>query len=372
MKRRDFLTKSGVGLAVSAMAAPALAQTTAASALPNIKWRMVSSFPKSLDTIYGSQEDLCKRVGELTEGKFEIRSFAGGEIVGGLQVLDAVQAGTVECGQSLSTYYFGKNTALAFDGGIAFGLNSRQQAAWMYYGGGLELVREVFAKYNCLPIPCGNVGVQMGGWFRKEIKSLKDLKGLKMRIGGMGGLVLAKLGAVPQQIAPADIYTALEKGTVDAAEWIGPYDDEKLGFYKVAKHYYTPGWWEGSAQITALVNIKQWEALPKPYQAALEAACSEQTLKMMAKYDAKNPEGMRRLLGQGVKLHAFPRDVMEAAYKATFELYGELSEKNPDFKKLYASWLAFRESQIQWFRVAENNLDNFTYTSATKASAAKK
>jgi TRAP-type mannitol/chloroaromatic compound transport system substrate-binding protein len=366
MKRREFLKRSGFGLAAGAAAVPALAQA------PSVKWRMVSSFPKSLDTIYGSQEELCKRVGELTDGKFEIRSFAAGEIVGGLQVLDAVQAGTVECGQTLSSFYFGKNTAIAFDSGLAFGLNTRQQSAWMYYGGGLELMREVFAQFNCLSMPCGNVGVQMGGWFRKEIKSLKDLKGLKMRIGGMGGLVLAKLGAVPQQIAPSDIYTALEKGTVDAAEWIGPYDDEKLGFYKVAKHYYTPGWWEGSAQITALVNLKQWEALPKPYQAAYEAACTEQNVRMMAKYDTKNPDGMRRLLAQGVKLHAFPRDVMEAAYKTSFELYDELAAKNPDFNKLYASWRKFREDQIQWFRVAENNLDNFTYASAAKAGAAKK
>jgi TRAP-type mannitol/chloroaromatic compound transport system substrate-binding protein len=356
MKRREFLTKASAGLAAGAVAAPAVAQTAALA----VKWRMQSSFPKSLDTIYGSIEELCRRVSELTDGKFEIRPFAAGEIVPGLQVMDAVSSGALECGQTLTSFYFGKNPAFGFDAGLAFGLNARSQNAWMYYGGGLELVRELFRPYGCLSIPCGNVGVQMGGWYRKEIKSLKDLKGLKMRIGGLGGLVLAKLGSVPQQIAPSDIYPALEKGTIDAAEWIGPYDDEKLGLHKVAKYYYTPGWWEGSAMITMLVNIKQWEALPRTYQAAFDAACAEQNVRMMAKYDAKNPDGLKRLVAQGAQLRSFPRDVMDAAYKASTELYEELSQKNADFKKIYETWTKFRIDQASWFGVAENRLDNYT------------
>jgi TRAP-type mannitol/chloroaromatic compound transport system substrate-binding protein len=356
MKRRDFLKQAGVGVAAGAV----VASPAARADTPTVRWRMQSSFPKSLDTIYGSIEELAKRVGELTDGKFQIRTFAAGDIVPGLQVMDGVSNGTIECGQTLSSFYFGKNPAFAFDAGLAFGLNSRQQNAWLYYGGGLELVREVYKGAGCLPIPCGNVGVQMGGWFRKEIKSVQDLKGLKMRIGGLGGMVLAKLGAVPQQIATGDIYPALEKGSIDAAEWIGPYDDEKLGFHKVAKYYYTPGWWEGSAMITMLVNIKQWEALPKAFQAAFDVACAEQNVRMMAKYDAKNPDGLKRLLGQGAQLRSFPPAVMDAAYKASFELYEELAQKNPDFKKLYDSWTRFRTDQAMWFRVAEARLDNYT------------
>ena len=242
MKRRKFLQQAAAGgLLAGAVARPALAQSD-----PNIRWRLAASWPKSLDTIYGSVEDLCKRVGQITESKFEIQPFAGGEIVPPLQVLDATQTGTVECGHTLTAFFIGKNPAFAFDSGVAFGLNTRQQNAWMYYGGGLELLRELFKKDGMVPIPCGNVGVQMGGFYRKEINTVDDLKGLKFRIGGLGGTILSKLGVVPQQIAAGDIYPALERGTIDAAEWIGPYDDEKLGLHKVAKYYYYPGWWEGS------------------------------------------------------------------------------------------------------------------------------
>ena len=355
MKRRDFLTKSSVGVAAALAAGTASAQ-----GLPAVKWRMASSYPKSLDTVFGSSDELCKRVGELTEGKFEIRVFAAGEIVPALQVMDAVSSGSAECCHTISTYFIGKNPALAFDSGVAFGLNARQQNAWLYQGGGLQVVREVFAQYGCTTFPVGNVGVQMGGWFRKEIKTLADLKGLKMRIGGLGGMVMSKLGAVPQQIAAGEMYAALERGTIDAAEWIGPYDDEKFGFHRVAKYYYTPGWWEGSAQISSIVNLKAWDALPKLYQAAWEVACTEQNVKMLANYDSKNPDALKRLLAGGVQLKNFPPVVMDAAYKAAFELFDELSEKNADFKKVYASWRKFREDQVAWFRVADYNLDNYT------------
>ena len=258
-----------------------------------------------------------------------------------LQVLDATQNGTIDCCHTLTAFYVGKNPAYAFDSGVAFGLNNRQQNAWMYYGGGLELMRDLFQKSGLRPTPCGNVGVQMGGFYRKEINSVEDLKGLKFRIGGLGGTILSKLGVVPQQIATADIYPSLERGTIDAAEWIGPYDDEKLGLHKVAKYYYFPGWWEGSAQVTLIVNLKQWEALPDLYKAVLETACNEQTLLMMAKYDAKNPEALRRLVAAGVQLRQFPRPVLDACYKATFETYDELAAKNADFKLIYESWQKF-------------------------------
>jgi TRAP-type mannitol/chloroaromatic compound transport system substrate-binding protein len=273
-----------------------------------------------------------------------------------------VQNGTVECGQSASYYYIGKNPALAFDTALPFGMNARQQNAWMYYGGGLQLTRELFQQYNIVNFPAGNTGTQMAGWYRKEIKTVADLKGLKMRIAGLAGQILAKLGVVPQQIGGGEIYAALEKGTIDAAEWVGPYDDEKLGFYKVAKYYYYPGWWEGSAQLSIYVNAKQWAALPKAYQEALEVACAEANVNMMARYDAKNTEALRRLVGAGAQLRQFPRPVMEACYKVANELYAELSGKSAEFKKIYDAWSQFRDDQYLWFRVAENTFDNFVYS----------
>ena len=354
MKRRSFLKTAGVGLAASAIAAPAIAQSQ-----PEIKWRMASSFPKSLDTLFGTGEFLCKRVAEATDNKFQIRIFAGGEIVPGLQVLDAVQAETVECGQTAMYYYIGKDPTFAFDTAMAFGLNVRQQNAWMYHGGGLELMREFFKEYNVHSIPSGNTGAQMGGWFRKEIKTVEDLKGLKFRIGGLAGRVLGKLGVVTQQLAGADIYPALEKGTLDAAEWVGPYDDEKLGFHKVAKNYYYPGWWEGGPMLSTIINLKQWNALPPSYRAVLDAACAEANLWMVAKYDAGNPAALRRLIAGGAKVRPFPKEVMAACYGAANELFAEIAAGNPKFKKVYDQWSNFRAEQNLWFRVAENSFDNF-------------
>src|SRR6188508_379539 len=264
MKRRSFLKKAAAGT----VAAPAIAQSQ-----PTVSWRLASSFPKSLDTIFGAAEVISKRVAAATNGKFTIKVFAGGEIVPPFSVVDAVQNATVECCHTAPYYFFGKDPTFAFACAIPFGMNARQQNAWMYHGGGQALYRDFIKDYNIINFPAGNTGAQMGGWFRKEIKSVADLKGLKFRIGGYGGTVLAKLGAVPQQIAAGDIYPALEKGTIDAAEWVGPYDDEKLGFNKVAQHYYYPGWWEGCGQGHNIINLAKWNELPKNYQAAIVTAC---------------------------------------------------------------------------------------------------
>ena len=233
MKRRDVLKVAGAGLASAAIAKPAIAQT-----MPEIKWRCTSSFPKSLDTLYGAAEVFAKAVAEATDNKFQIQVFAAGEIVPGLQAADAVTNGTVELCHTASYYYVGKDPTFALPCAVPFGLNSRMQNAWMYFAGGIDLCNEFYKKYNIYSLPAGNTGCQMGGWFRKEIKEPSDFNGLKMRIGGYAGRVLQKLGCVPQQLAGGDIYPALEKGTIDAAEWVGPYDDEKLGFYKVAPYYY--------------------------------------------------------------------------------------------------------------------------------------
>jgi len=354
MERRSFLKKATVGASVGAIAAPALAQSQ-----PTINWRLASSFPKSLDTIYSAAEVFSKRVAALTSGKFNIRVFASGEIVPALQVMDAVQAGTVEVGHTASYYYFGKDPTFAFDCAVPFGLNSRQQTAWFEQGGGKALLRDFFAGYGIINFMGGNTGTQMGGWFRKEVKSVKDLDGLKMRIGGFAGRVMQKLGLVPQQIAGGDIYPALEKGTIDAAEWVGPYDDEKLGFYKVAPFYYTPGWWEAGPQLSFYVGLKEWNKLPKEYQAALEVATYEAHVMMQAEYDARNPAALARLLKNGVKLRSFNKEIMDACWKAANEVMDEEAAKNPKFKKIYEPWKRFRQDQNQWFSVAEVPLQNF-------------
>jgi TRAP-type mannitol/chloroaromatic compound transport system substrate-binding protein len=361
MKRRQFLKSAGTGAAAGAalIAAPAIAQS-----MPEIKWRMATSFPKSLDTLFGAMELFVRRVGEATDNKFQIRLFGPGEVVPALQVTDAVQKGTVEMGHTASYYYVGKDETFTFDTAVSFGLNARQQTAWMYHGGGLQAFREFLKDYDIIHFPAGNTGTQMAGWYRKEINSVADLQGLKMRIGGLAGRVVAKVGVVPQQLAGGDIYPALEKGTIDAAEWVGPYDDEKLGFHKVAKYYYYPGWWEGGPQVSIYINLKQWEQLPKAYKAVVEAAAAEAHSWMTAKYDAANPAAMRRLVAGGAVLRPFPRDVLAACYKANNELNEEIAAKNPKFKKMYETWKQFRDDQYLWFRVAENSFDNFTFTAA--------
>ena len=362
MKRRDFLKVSATGAAAAAaVASPAIAQSA-----PEIKWRMTSSFPKSLDTIYGGSEVFAKYVSDMTEGKFQIQVFAAGEIVPGLQALDATSNGTVEMSHTVSYYYVGKDPTFAIYASVPFGLNARQQNSWWYQGGGMELGNEFFKKSNVIGFPCGNTGTQMGGWFRKEIKTVADLSGLKFRIGGIAGQVLQKVGVVPQQLAGGDIYPALEKGTIDAAEWVGPYDDEKLGFAKVAKYYYYPGFWEGGPTVHAFVNLDKWNALPKSYQAILTNATVNANTWMAARYDMVNPAALKRLVAGGTQLRPFTNEVLEACLKATNELWAEISAKNADFKKSIDSMQAYRSDEYLWWQVAEYTYDSFMIRSRTR------
>lgn len=362
MKRRQFLQAAGGGLAVAtAVAKPAIAQS-----MPELKWRLTSSFPKSLDVIYGASEVFAKAVAEATEDKFQIQVFPAGEIVPGLQAADAVTNGTVEMCHTASYYYVGKDPTFAFGTAVPFGLNSRMQNAWQYFGGGMDLMNEFYKKYNIFAIPAGNTGCQMGGWFRKEIKEPGDFNGLKMRIGGYAGRVLQKLGSVPQQLALGDIYPALEKGTIDAAEWVGPYDDEKLALYKVAPYYYYPGWWEGGAMLHNFINIDKWNALSATYKSIIRTASSLANEWMQAKYDAVNPAALKRLLTAGAQLRPFPPAVMNAGLKAAMELYGEVSATNPDFKQAWESMRTFRYDEYLWWETAEYNYDNFLIRSAIR------
>jgi TRAP-type mannitol/chloroaromatic compound transport system substrate-binding protein len=324
-----------------------------------VKWRLTASWPKSLDTLYGSCETISKYVAEATDNNFQVQSFAAGEIVPGLQVLDAVQNGTVEMGHTATYYYVGKEPTWALFCAVPFGMNARQQNAWFYDGPGTKLMNDFAKKSNVYPLLAGNTGAQMGGWFRKEIKTVDDLKGLKMRIGGWAGKTMQKLGVVPQQIAGGDIYPALEKGTIDAAEWVGPYDDEKLGFNKVAPFYYYPGWWEGGTANHFLINIDKWNELPKTYQAILTGGAGFANVEQQGRYDARNPAALRRLLAAGTQLRPFSQAIMEACLKASQEVNAEASASSPDYKAVWDSVHAYRNEEYFWWQVAEFSYDNF-------------
>jgi len=267
---------------------------------------------------------------------------------------------------TVSYYYVGKDPTFAIFASVPFGLNTRMQNSWLYQGGGNELADEFFKPYKVVGFPCGNTGTQMGGWFRKEIKTVADLSGLKMRIAGIAGQVMQRVGVVPQQLAGGDIYPSLEKGTIDAAEWVGPYDDEKLGFQKVAKYYYYPGWWEGGPTVHAFCNEEKWNSLPKHYQAVLKNAAANTTLWMPARYDMQNPKALKQLVASGTQLRPFSTEIMEACLKATNELWAEISAKNANFKKVIDAMQAYRGDQYLWWQVAEYTNDSFMIRSRTR------
>jgi TRAP-type mannitol/chloroaromatic compound transport system substrate-binding protein len=367
MERRDFAKKAALGVIGAGVLAGcgegpgARRRSAAVHTRPRVAWRLASSFPRGLDTIYGASETLSTRLAGLTDGLFEVRPYPAGELVPGLQVMDAVQQGTVQVGHSASYYYVGKNPALAFDAALPFGLTMRGHNAWLLRGGGLERMREVFADFDIINFPGGNTGCQMGGWFRRPINSVQDLRGLKMRIPGLGGEVMSRMGVSVQVLAGGDIYPALERGAIDATEWVGPYDDEKLGFYEVAKHYYYPGWWEPGPALTFYVNRRAWDALPKSYQEAFEAASREASLNMAAEYDARNPPALARLLQKGVELRPFPQDMMQAALRESTALEEEAAAADPTYRRILGEWRQFRSDSFRWFATADQTYERFAF-----------
>jgi TRAP-type mannitol/chloroaromatic compound transport system substrate-binding protein len=368
--RRSFLTGGLVGGAcgilgsssIGALRGRATAEHAGAvRGRPQVEWRLASSFPQSLDTIYGAAVVLAERVAAMTDGAFRIRVHQADELVPALQVLDAVQAGSAEVGQTGGYYYIGKSPALAFDTCVPFGLTPRQQKAWLYEAGGLDLVRSIYADFGVISFPCGNTGTQMGGWFRNPVETLADLRGLRMRIPGLGGRVMDALGVSVQNLSGREIYPALERGVLDAVEWVGPSDDEKLGFWRIARHYYYPGWWEPGPSLSFLVNLTAWNALSADYRAIFEAAAEQAYDAMQRRYDARNPPALQRLLAQGVELRPFSIDILRAARDAAESLLDTDASKDPTYRKLLDHWRRFRDESKAWFRTSELSYAQFAW-----------
>ncbi len=368
-QRRIFLTGGLVGAAAGIVGAtsagvlrrPESTTGPAVHTRKRVEWRLASSFPDSLDAMYGTAQLLAQRVSAMTEGAFVIDTYQAGELVPGLQVLDGVQKRSVEVGQTASYYYVGKNPALAFDTCVPFGLTPRQQNAWLNEGGGLERVRALYADFGILPFAAGNTGVQMGGWFKRPIETLDDLRGLKMRIPGLGGKVMAALGVNVQVLAGGEIFMALERGAIDAVEWVGPYDDERLGLHQAAQHYLYPGWWEPGPSLSFLVNLEAWAELPSDYQAVFTAACREAAAAMQERYDARNPPALTRLLESGVEMHPFSAEIMRGAREAARQLLDDEASEDPEYRTLLDEWRRFRERSFGWFGTAELAYARFSY-----------
>ncbi|MEO1386817.1 MAG: TRAP transporter substrate-binding protein DctP [Cyanobacteria bacterium J06634_6] len=370
MKRRSFLQDSAKKVALGTTSAALLGAcsqtqavvtppTTGTSSLPTLQWKMATSWPKKLDILFGGAERLCRRVREMTDGRFSITPYASGELAPGLNVLDVVSAGTVECGHTASYYYVDKNPALAFGTTLPFGLNAAQQNAWLYHGGGLKAIQELYKPFGIINFPAGNTGVQMGGWFRKQIDQPGDLTGLKMRIPGLGGKVMKRLGVDVQVLSADEIAPALLAGTIDAAEWNNPYDDDKIGITKAAPYYYYPGWWEPGATYELQINQAQWDALPIAYKEALKAAAAEINTTMPAEYNAKNGNSLKRLKQGGTQIVPFNQAILTAAYTETTRLYEEYANSSADFRRLYHQWKAFRAQVYSWNRINELSFDQF-------------
>lgn len=361
MKRRDLISyavvSSGSAIALTAcnQKSPQVSAAPEATnqSQPNVRWRMATSWPKSLDIAFGTAELVCRQVSDMTSGRFVITPYEAGELVGGLEVLDSVSKGTVECGHTASYYYVKQNPALGFGTTVPFGLNSQQHNAWLHDGGGLEAMRKLYSDFGVINFPGGSTGAQMGGWYSRTVKSMQDLKGLKIRIPGMGGQVMKQLGADVHVLAGNEIFAALESKKVEAAEWVGPYEDEKLGLNRVAAYYYYPGWWEPGTTYEFQVNQAAWEKLPSDYQSIFQAATLTAHLRMLTQYDAANGQALERLITSGTKLLPYSKDVIQAAQKSTLELLEDYASKETSFREIYQQWKLFRDRVYRWNRVNE-------------------
>ncbi|WP_448381016.1 TRAP transporter substrate-binding protein [Gloeomargarita sp.] len=346
MRRRAGL----IGLGTLGLAACSRKQAPAVITQPQVRWRLATSWPTSLDTLFGGVQALAAQVKALTDGRFTLTPFAAGEIVPGLQVLDAVRSGTVEAGHTASYYYLGQNPALVFGTSVPFGLTAQQQNAWWYAGGGLAAMQKLYADFGVITFPAGNTGAQMGGWFRREVRSLSDLKGLKMRLPGLGGKVMAQMGVNVQVLPGSELFLALERGALDAAEWVGPHDDQRLGLPRAARYYYYPGWWEPGPTLELLINRRAWEQLPRSYQQALELAAQATNLAMLSQYEMRNQTALQQLLQGGTQLRPYGEDILRTAWQVTQDLLADQSRASRAFRDLYQPWQQFQKDSLKWLK----------------------
>jgi TRAP-type mannitol/chloroaromatic compound transport system substrate-binding protein len=320
---------------------------------------MTSSFPKSYEVLFSAGQLLCRFVAEATDNKFQIQCNAAGELATSRQALDVVTSGVVECAHTPLAFHAAKDMTLGLGTGLPFGLNSRQQMSWWMFGGGADLINASLNKFGVHGLPAGTTGPQMGGWFKREIGGLDDLKALRFRISGLGGPVFAKIGAVPVDMPHVDVVAALESNTIDGAEFLSPHDDERLGLAAVARYNYGPCWWESAGMVHVVVNLEKWNGLPSAYRAVLGRACDAAGRYMLGKYDAVNPPAVKRLTAAGVQLKPFPQPVMEACYRATLEHLAEIAAKDAAFKRALESATAFRKTCLQWLHASDHAIDSF-------------
>jgi len=351
MKRREFLAKAGAG---SLIAASALGASSVATAKAKYKWKMVTTWPKNFPGLGMGANTVARLITEMSGGRIDVKVYGAKQLVGPFEVFSAVSSGDVEMGHGAAYYWKNKSEAAQFFSAVPVGLKKQEMNGWLYYGGGLKLWKEIYADFNLVPAAAGNTGVQMGGWFNKEIKSIKDLKGLKMRIPGLGGEVLKRAGGTPVSLPGGEIYTALQSGAIDATEWVGPYNDLAFGFHKVAKYYYYPGWHEPGTTLEAIVNKKAFDALPKDLQTIVESACAVANQDMLAEYTAKNNAALHKLVHQHkVNLKPFPVDVLKKIKNLSDDVVAEIAAKDKMGKKVYESFKKFRDQARAWHDVSE-------------------
>lgn len=351
MKRRSFIKKAAT---TSLAAAAAVAAPSVANAKTKIRWKMVTTWPKNFPGLGANANYLAKLIGEMSGGRIKIKVYGAKELVPAFEVFDAVSQGTAQMGHGGAYYWKGKHEATQFFSSVPFGMTAQEVNGWLYYGGGMALWRELYAQFNLIPAASGNTGVQMGGWFNREIKSTADLKGLKMRIPGLGGEVLKRAGGTPVNLPGGDIFTSLQSGNIDATEWVGPYNDLAFGLHKAAKYYYYPGWHEPGSIIECFINKEAFEALPDDLQSIVLAACKAANMDMLADFAAKNNQALDILVNKhGVQLKQFPDDVLKQLKTLSEQVVNEIAEKDPVAKKIYASYSAFQKQAATWQAISE-------------------
>ncbi len=351
MKRREFIKKGGAGALVLGTG---LGVSGVAQARPEFKWKMVTTWPKNFPGLGTGANHLAALINEMSGGRIRVKVYGAKELVPAFEVFDAVARGTAEMGHGAAYYWKGKSEVAQFFSTVPFGMTAQEMNGWMYHGDGLKLWRELYTKFGLVPAPAGNTGVQMGGWFNKEIKSVADLKGLKMRIPGLGGEVLKRAGGTPVNLPGGELFTSLQSGAIDATEWVGPYNDLAFGLYKAAKYYYYPGFHEPGTTLEAIVNKKAFDALPKDLQAIVLNACKVVNQDMLAEYTARNPAALETLLTKHkVDMRPYPKDVLEVLRKYSQEVVEELGNKDAFSRKVYASYKGFLEQSRRWTGISE-------------------